>query len=106
MCKPGEMRVISMSVYRMSGSGLYNAHHQLVAKAKGESLFDGNNQRVGFIRGNALFDSGDRKMMSVHGSEIYDASNKWVASLSEVKKAIQGVAEETMSAAMWYCFIR
>ena len=98
--------MISMSIYRMSGSGLYNTHHQLVAKAKGESLFDGNNQRVGCIRGNALFDSGDRKMMSVHGSEIYDASNKWVASLSEVKKAIQGVAEETMSAAMWYCFIR
>ncbi|MDP2883758.1 MAG: hypothetical protein Q8P51_01895 [Ignavibacteria bacterium] len=45
-------------------------------------------------------------MMSVHGSEIYNAYNKRVASFSEVKKAIQGAAEEMMSAAMWYCFIR
>jgi hypothetical protein len=45
-------------------------------------------------------------MMSVRGSEIYDSSNVRVASLSEVKKAIQGIDEEIMSAAMWYCFIR
>lgn len=97
---------ISVSVYRILGSGLYNAHHQLVARARGESLFDRDNQRVGFIRGNTLFDPEDRKMMSVRGSEIYDASNKWVASLSEVKKTIQGTVEEMMSTAMWYCFIR
>jgi hypothetical protein len=72
----------------------------------GESLFDSDNQRVGFIRGNRLFDSEERIMMSVRGSEIYDASNKRVASLSEVKKAIQGAVEEMMSTAMWYCFIR
>lgn len=45
-------------------------------------------------------------MMSVRGSEIYDASNKRVASLSVVKKTIDGTAEEVMSTAMWYCFIR
>ena len=92
--------------YRLSGSGLYNAHHQLVAKAKGESLFDRDNQRVGFIKGNTLFDPDDRTMMSVRGSEIYDASNKKVGSLSEVTTAIQGVVDEMMSSAMWYCFIR
>jgi len=95
-----------MNVYRMSGSGLYNAHHHLVAKSRGESLYDCDNQRVGFIRGNTLFDPQERVMMSVHGSEIYDASNIRVASLSDVKKTIQGVVEEMMSTAMWYCFIR
>jgi hypothetical protein len=45
-------------------------------------------------------------MMSVRGSEIYDAFNNRVASLSEVTKAIQGAAQEMMSTAMWYCFIR
>jgi hypothetical protein len=44
--------------------------------------------------------------MSVRGSEIYDASNERVASLSEVKKRIQGAAEKTASTALWYCFIR
>ena len=77
-----------------------------VAKAKGESLFDRDNQRVGFIKGNTLFDPENRKMMSVRGSEIYDASNKRVASLSEVKKTIQGASEEMMPTALWYCFIR
>ena len=95
-----------MSAYRISGSGLYNAHHQLVAKAKGESLFDGDNRRVGIIKGNTLFDQDDRKMMSVRGSEIFNASGERVGSLSEVKKAIQGAVEEMMSSAMWYCFIR
>jgi len=95
-----------MSVYRISGSGLYNAHHQLVATARGESLFDRDNQRIGFIRGNTLFDSQERIMMSVRGSEVYDASNNRVASLSEVKKTIHGAVEEMMSTAMWYCFVR
>lgn len=95
-----------MSVYRMSGSGLYNAHRQLVAKSRGKSLFDRDNKPVGFIRGNTLFDPDDREMMSVRGSDIYDSSNVLVASLSEVKKAIQGVDEEMMCAAMWYCFVR
>jgi hypothetical protein len=90
----------------MSGPGLYNAHHHLVAKARGESLYDCDNQRVGFIRGNTLFDPQERIMMSVRGSEIYDASNKKVGSLSEVTTAIQGVVDEMMSSAMWYCFIR
>jgi len=95
-----------MSVYRISGSGLYNAHHQLVATARGESLFDRDNQRVGFIRGNTLFDPDERIMMSVRGSEIFDASNKRVASLLEVTKAIHGALEEMMPTAMWYCFVR
>jgi hypothetical protein len=90
----------------MSGSGLYNAHHHLVAKSRGESLYDCNNQRVGFIRGNSLFDSEERIMMSVRGSEIYDASNNRVASLSDVTKTIHGVVEEMMCTAMWFCFIR
>jgi hypothetical protein len=101
--KRGEIR---MSVFRMSGSGLYNAHHQLVAKARGESLFDSDNQRVGFIRGNTLFDAEERIMMSVRGSEIYDASDTRVASVSEVKMTIQGNVEDMMCTAMWYCFIR
>jgi hypothetical protein len=95
-----------MSAYRMSGSGLYNANHELIATVRGESLFDRDNRRVGFIKGNAFFDREERIMMSVRGSEIYDASNKRVASLLDVKKAIQGVVEEMMSTAMWYCFIR
>ena len=90
----------------MSGSGLYNAHHHLVAKSRGESLYDCDNQRVGFIRGNTLFDSEERVMMSVRGSEIYDASNKRVGSLLEVQATIQGVVEEMMCTAMWFCFIR
>lgn len=104
-CEPGEERM-SMGMYRMSGSALYNAHHQLVAKARGESLFDRDNQRVGFIKGNVLFDSEDRKMMTLRGSEIYDAANKRVASLSEVNKSILGSVEGMMSAALWYCFVR
>jgi hypothetical protein len=95
-----------MSGYRMWGSGLYDANHQLVAKATGESLFDNANQRVGIIRGDTLFDLQDRKMMSIRGSEIYDASDKRVASRSVVMKAIEGAAEEVMSTAMWYCFVR
>ncbi len=95
-----------MSDYRMSGSGLYDANHQLVAKAMGESLFDNANQRVGIIRGDTLFDLQDRKMMSVRGSEIYDASNKRVASRSVVMKAIKGAAEEIMHTAMWFCYVR
>jgi hypothetical protein len=95
-----------MSDYRISGSGLYNAEHQLIAKAKGESLFDHDNRRVGFIRGDTLFDLEHRKMMCVRGSEIYDSSNKRVASISVVKKRVEGAAEEVMSTAMWYCFIR
>lgn len=95
-----------MSDYRMSGSGLYDANHQLIAKATGESLFDNANQRVGIIRGDTLFDLQDRKMMSVRGTEIYDASDKRVAARSVVKKAIKGAAEEIMCAAMWFCFIR
>lgn len=95
-----------MSVYRMSGTGLYNSHHHLVAKARGESLFDSDNQRVGSIKGNTLFDAEDRIMMSVRGSEIFDASNTRVGSLSEAKKTILGEVDEMMSIAMWYCFIR
>ena len=95
-----------MSDYRMSGSELYDAEHQLVAKAKGESLFDHDNRRVGFIRGDALYDLEKRKMMSVRGPDILDASNKRVASRSVVTKRIHGAAGELMSIAMWYCFIR
>jgi hypothetical protein len=95
-----------MSAYRMSGSGLYNAHHQLIARAMGESLYDGDNQRVGFVRGNTLFDPQERIMMSVRGSDIYDAANKRVASLSDVIHTIRGAAGEMMSTAMWYCFVR
>jgi hypothetical protein len=95
-----------MSGYRMWGSGLYDASHQLIAKAMGESLFDNANRKVGIVRGDTLFDLQDRKMMSVRDSEIYDAFDKRVASRSVVKKAIEGAAEEVMSTAMWYCFIR
>ena len=95
-----------MSNYRISGSGLYNANHDLVAKAVGESLFDNANQRVGIVRGDTLFDLQDRKMMSVRGSEIYDAADKRVASRSVVKRAIQGAAEEIMIIAMWFCYVR
>jgi hypothetical protein len=45
-------------------------------------------------------------MMTVRGSEIYDADNNKIGTLSEVKKAIEGEMEETMCAALWYCFIR
>jgi hypothetical protein len=90
----------------MSDYGLYDANHQLIAKAMGESLFNNANQRVGIVRGDTLFDLEDRKMMSVRGSEIYDASDKRIASRSVVKKAIEGTAEEVMSTAMWYCYIR
>jgi hypothetical protein len=90
----------------MSGSGLYNADHELIAKTRGESLLDNANRRVGFIRGDTLFDLEDRKMMSVRGSEIYDATDTRVASVSVVKKTIQGAPEEMTSTALWYCFIR
>jgi hypothetical protein len=97
---------MSMGKYRMSGSALYNSHHQLVAKARGESLFDSDNQRVGFIKGNILFDPEDRKMMTLRGSDIYNAANERVASLAEVNKSIIGSVEGIMSAALWYCFVR
>jgi hypothetical protein len=102
----GKEEGTQMSDYRMSGSELYDADHQLVAKAKGESLFDHDNRRVGFIRGNTLFDLEERKMMSVRGSDILDASDKRVASLGVVTKRIQGAAAELMCIAMWYCFVR
>ena len=95
-----------MSVFKMFGSGLYNSHRHLIAKAEGESIFDAENQRVGVIRGNDLFDCGERKMMTVRGSGIYDAENNKIGSLSEVMKTIDGGIEEVMCAALWYCFIR
>jgi hypothetical protein len=95
-----------MSDYRISGSGLYDANHQLVAKSVGESLFDNANRRVGIIRGDTLYDLQERKMMSVSGSEVYDASGQRVASRSVVKKAIHGAEGEVMYTAMWYCFVR
>ena len=90
----------------MMGSALYDAEHQLVAKAKGESLFDNANRRIGSIRGDTLFDPANRKMMCVRGSEIYDESGKRVASIAVVKKTIEGATEEVTSSALWYCFIR
>lgn len=95
-----------MSDYRMSGSGLYNADHQLVAKARGEILFNSANQKIGFIKGDTLFDPEQRKMMSLRGSEIYDESDKRVAPVSVVKKTIAGASEDMAVAALWYCFIR
>jgi hypothetical protein len=95
-----------MSDYRMSGSGLYNENHELLAKARGESLFDHANQRIGFVRGDTLFDPEERTMMSVQGSEIYDASGKKIAPVSVVKKSIKGAEEEMIATALWFCYVR
>ena len=95
-----------MANFKMKGSDLYDSAGRKVATVRANDILDRMGRKVGSVRGDDIRDKTGNKVGRVQGSSVYDGRNIRIASLSDVRKTIDGAMGGVTVAALWLFFIR
>jgi hypothetical protein len=80
-------------------------NYRTVARVDGHNIQDDKYAVVARIEGNKILDASYRPVALIEGDKILDASYRSIATMSDVRRAIEGPGGVTL-AALWYFFVR
>jgi len=95
-----------MANFKMKGNELYDNHSRKIAIIRGNDIYDDHSRRVAVVRGNDIYDDHSRKLAIVKGDDIYDDHSSKIASMSNIRRDIEGGKGGATLAALWICFVR
>lgn len=93
-----------MARVKLEGNIIY-ADYNRIGRLDGTDVYDGSGRLVGKIRDDEIKDSHYHTVAKIRGDDIYDENGHRIASMSDVRKAIDGTGGISL-AAIWILLVR
>lgn len=93
-----------MARVRLQGNNIYEGG-SIIGRVAGTDIHDNLGRVIGKIRGEEIQDTHSHTVGRVQGNNVYDGSGCRIASMSDIRNAIDGTGGVTL-AAIWILLVR